>query len=215
MSTAFDPSADFAQVTDGTEPVTLLRRGQTPGTAVAHALRRAVSIAEAAESDGRCTASDVAWHLPCGEVAPAPRLGDVIIDTSGHRWTILEVRLTTFASRWRCPARNLVVVYGLGDTIAVLEAVYAKGEGGAAEATWRTWRTGIRARIQPMAAGFDAQQGARPPAARCQIFVADQLELGPQHRIEGPDGTVYRIVAVSGAQQLGQLQTIEAEVVSW
>jgi len=218
MPTNLDPSADFAQVTDGTQPVTLLRRGQTPGaagTAVAHALRRAVSVAEAAESDGRYTAGDVTWHLPCGEAAPAPRLGDVILDGSGQRWTILEVRLTTLGSRWRCTARNLAVVYGLDDTIAILEAVYAKGEGGAAEATWRTWKTGIRARIQPLATNLTAQQGARQSVARCQIFVAEELDLGHQHRIQGPDGTVYRIVAISGAQRLGQLQTIEVEVTSW
>ncbi len=46
----FDPSDDFAAVADGTETVTLLRRGSTSGatgTVIAHALRRAATASEA------------------------------------------------------------------------------------------------------------------------------------------------------------------------
>ena len=47
----FDPSDDLGTVADGTETVTLLRRGRTPGdagTVIAHALRRAIMAGEAA-----------------------------------------------------------------------------------------------------------------------------------------------------------------------
>jgi len=91
---SFDPSSDFAEVVDGVESVTLNRRGSTPGgtgEAVQNALRRAVTVAEAAHSGGRFTASDVTWHLPCSELSNRPRLGDVITDGDGRRWTVLEV----------------------------------------------------------------------------------------------------------------------------
>jgi hypothetical protein len=147
MALNLDPSGDFPQAADATEAVTLRRRGTSPGspgTVVPHALRRAVTTREAAQSHGRYTASDVTWHLPTGELPESPRLGDVIADGEGRRWTVLEVQLATLGTRWRCTARDLAIVYALDDTVTVLKASYAKGEGGAAEATWRPWKTGVR-----------------------------------------------------------------------
>jgi len=221
-----DPSADFAQVIDAAEAVTLLRRGSdpgAPGTTVAHALRRAIAAAEAGvvnrndvkkrmPSNGQYMASDVAWHLPAAELPEAPRLGDVILDAAGQRWTILEVKQVTLGARWRCGARNLAVAHGLDHTITVLKAVYAKGSCGAAEAAWRTWKTGVRARIQPAEVKVETSGYARQIAARFRIFVADDLDLDQTHRILGPDGTAYRIVGSLGAERIGELQVIEAEV---
>ena len=107
----FDPSDDLT-VSDGLETVTLLRRGSTSGiagTVIAHALRRAISAAEAAivttgdvhknvPSGGQYAAAAVVWHLPVAELPIAPRLGDVILDGQSQRWTILEVKRTTLGS---------------------------------------------------------------------------------------------------------------------
>ena len=81
MTRTFDPSDDLARTADGLEAVTLRRRGSTPGgpgTTIAHALRRSVSVREAAASAGRYTASNVSWHLPVAELDESPRLGDLI-----------------------------------------------------------------------------------------------------------------------------------------
>ena len=91
MSLSFDPGDDFANVTDGLEPVTLLRPGSA-ATSVGGALRAAVSTAEARASDGKYTAGDVVWHLPAAEVSSPPVPGDVIVDAAGGRWTVLAVR---------------------------------------------------------------------------------------------------------------------------
>ena len=212
----FDPSADFAQVADGSESVTVYRRGATPGSpgvAVAHALRRAVTAREAARSNGRYTASDVTWHLPCAELGDAPGLGDVIADSQGRRWTILDVQLATQQTRWRCTAREPAIAYGLDDTITILKAAYHKGAGGAAQASWQPWKTGVRARIQPVATEIATAHAARQATTKYRIFVAEDVALDHTHRIQGPDGTLYRITRISGAEQLGELQTIEAETV--
>ncbi len=218
MTDAFDPSDDLARIADGLEAVTLARRGSTPGgppARVAHALRRSVSLREAAVSGGRYTAADVTWHLPVAELGQSPRLGDLIRSGDERQWTVLEVRLTTLGTRWRCTARSLAVVYGLDDTITLLKAAYAAGAGGAAEATWLPWKTGVRARIQPVQSSPGSQHESRQTIVRCQIFVEDEPVLSPMHRIAGPDGTIYKILSVSGAERLGELQTIEAEVTPW
>ena len=218
MALNFDPSADFAAAADGAEAVTLQRRGSapgSPGTDVAHALRRAVTTREAAESNGYYTASDVTWHLPTEELGDAPELGDVITDGDGRHWTVLEVQLATLRTRWRCATRSLAIVYALDDTITVLKATYVKDDGGAAEPTWWPWKTGVRARIQPQAAKADSEHQARQTTARYRIFVEEDLAVDHTHRIEGPDGAIYKITGVTGAERIGELQTIEAEVTPW
>ncbi|MBA7474155.1 hypothetical protein ES707_09503 [subsurface metagenome] len=137
-------------------------------------------------------------------------MGDVITDGDGGRWTVLDVRGVTLKSRWQCSTRNLAVVYALDDTVTVLKSVYSKGTAGAAEATWRTWRTGVRARIQPLDSTAEVENAAKTTARRYTIFVEDDLPLDHTHRIKAADGTVYRIIKLSGAERIGELPAIEA-----
>ena len=175
-------------MSDGLETVTLLRRGSTSGiagTVIAHALRRAISAAEAAivttgdvhknvPSGGQYAAAAVVWHLPVAELPIAPRLGDVILDGQGQRWTILEVKRTTLGARWRCETRNVAVAFGLDDTISVLKTVSG---GGSSEPTWRTWKTGVRARIQPVETKITTAAETSTTTTLYRIFVEENLEL--------------------------------------
>lgn len=226
MPLDFDPSADFAKAADGLETVTLRRRGSSQETVITHALRHTVTTREASRrgrygtskgvpSDGRQTASDVTWHLATEQLSDSPRLGDAIVDADGRRWTILDVQRTTLRTRWRCATRNLALVYGLDDTVTILKASYLKGEAGAAEPTWRPWRTGIRARIQPVAVDVATEHQARRATTRYQIFVEEDLVLDHTHCVRGPDGTIYKVLGSHGAQRIGELQTIEAEATPW
>jgi hypothetical protein len=220
-----DPSNDFTTITDGVEAVTLLRRGgDTAGTPVSHAWRRAVTTSEATiinsgnvrktmPSGGQYMAGDVVWNLPAGELPAAPRLGDAILDGAGGRWTILAVKLVTLGSRWRCTARNLVIAHRLDDTITVLKAVFTKSSCGAAEPVWHTWRTGIRARIQPAEVKMQTDAQARRSVLEHRIFLAEELTLDQTHRILGPDGQAYRILSSLGNERIGELQVIRAEAV--
>ena len=223
-SSSFNPGGDFSLVADKTEAVTLLRRGSTPGepgTAIAHALRRTVQSGEFAaknrdesrryvNSDGQCVAADADWHLPAAELQAPPAIGDVILDGDGRRWTILELELIMLRSRWKCSARDLAIAYGLDDTITILKAEYAKSDGGAAEANWQTWRTGVRARIQPVEIKVDVENSAVCAASLYRIFMEGELALDHTNRIRSADGTIFQVTSVTGAERLGELQTIEA-----
>jgi len=227
MTLNFDPTDDLATMLDGAESVTLLRRGSMPGssgTTIVHALRRAATTREAvirnrydtwkkAPRDGRLTACDVIWHLPADELTDSPRPGDVILDGAGRRWTILDVQLATLSTRWQCTSRDLTLAYGLDDTISILKATYTKGDCGGAEPTWLMWRTGIRARIQPADTKEDAKQQARQTVARYRIFLEENLAIDHNHRIQGPDGTFYRVTGTVGAERIGEVQSIYVEIV--
>jgi len=216
----FDPSDDLANVADGMETVTLLRRGRTPGdagTAIAHALRRAITAGEAAiintgdvrkqaPSGGRQLADDLVWHLPVSELPDAPRLGDMILDGDGRRWTILTVKLATLGARWRCETRDVAIATGLDDAISV-----QKTFGGSPEPIWQTWKTGIRARIQPLKTTVDSSAETPSTTTRYRIFLEENLDLDHTCRIRGADGTIYTIIGSTGADQIGELQVVEVE----
>jgi hypothetical protein len=201
-----NPSLDLS-VVDSLETVTYRRRGETPGSAgttVSHALRRAVTTREAAASDGRYTTSDVAWHLPAAELPFTPRLGDMICDGSGQRWTILSAVHATLGSRWRCLARSLALVFGLDDVLAVLRPSGSNSS----DPIWTVWRTGIRARIQPASTERDGQQTVR----QVKIFVAEALGLDATWRLRSARGTIYAMIRETAAERIGELAVIEAEV---
>lgn len=213
MSATFDPSTDLAQVADGTQQVTLLRRGGGPQgeIEIAHALARAITQREAASSDGRYTRSDVAWHLPVAELIEGPHPGDLVCERAGRRWTILEVQLVALRTRWRCIARNLAIAHRLDQAVTVLEAVYRKQPCGTAEPVWRAWRTGIPARIQPLRAEVVLGGQARRTVHRYQVYLADLVPLDQRHRILASDGTVYRVLSWSAAERIDQLPAAEVE----
>ncbi len=217
----FDPSSDLVGVADNLESVTLLRRGSTQGTAgtvIPHALRRAMSAAEAAvvtrgdvhkniPSGGQHRAASVIWHLPVAELPVAPSLGDVILDGQNQRWTILIVKQTTLSTRWRCETQNVAVAHGLDDTISIVKPV-SGGEG----PPWRTWRTGIRARIQPVETKITVKDDESTTSTQYRIFVEENLELDHTCRVRGTDGKIYLVTGAIGAERIGELQVIEATI---
>ena len=219
----FDPSDDLAQVADGMETVTLLRRGRTPGdagTVIAHALRRGITAGEAAivntgdvhkqvPSGGQQLADDLVWHLPVAELPDAPRPGDAILDGDGRRWTIMAVKLATLGVRWRCEARDVSIAIGLDDAISIQRKV-----GDSPDAIWQTWKTGVRARIQPLQATIDSAAETPSTTTQYRIFIEENIDVDHACRIRGADGALYTITASTGADRIGELQVIEAEILS-
>jgi hypothetical protein len=208
MSVSFDPADDFANVTDGLEPVTLLRPGSA-ATSIGGALRAAVSTAEARASEGKHTAGDVVWHVPAAEVAGPPVPGDVIVDAAGGRWTVLGVRRATAGSRWRCACRNLAIAGGLDQHVDIEQATYIKGEHGAEHAAWRPWRTGVAARIQPVRSRATEEHQRRATTAEFVVFLAESLVVDHTHRIKSPDGSLYRVVGSRRAERIDALMEID------
>jgi len=214
MTLDFDPSNDLADVADGMTSVTITRPGSSTRTDVAHALRRVIRTREAAKSKGRYTAGDVTWHLPTSELSVAPRLGDVILDEADQRWTVVDVHKTTLDGTWRCVSRNLAIVHGLDEYVDVERASYSKGDGGADEAAWHTWKTGLRAKIQPVRVDVKNEHQRRDTTERFVVFLAEDVALDHTHRIRGADGAVYRVVVYRKADRIDALAKVNVVRVS-
>lgn len=210
MSVGFDPGTDFEDIVDGLQAVTLDRRGSSQNVAVTAALCRNVSTSEIVASDGKLQSGDTRWHLPAAEVTTAPRLGDSVEDSSGNRYQILEVRDDTLNNRWRCTTRNLRIAYGLDDTLTIEKAAYSKGTAGAAERSWSTWRTGVRARIQTTSAEHAEQARARRTLTADTVLLEDDYDLTDAHRLKDLEGNYYRILGVTSKGEIGRPMVIEA-----
>lgn len=210
MPLVFDPSTDFEDITDGLEAVTLDRRGSSSNVSVTNALQRAVSTREVLASDGKYRTGDVRWHLPVAECASAPSLGDALVDAASARWIVLAVVEATLSNRWACVCRNVAIAYGLDDTVDILAATYSKGTGGAAEASYKVWKTGIRARIQPESTTPETVGGARKTSRRYQILLGEEFALTHQHQVRDVQGAVYQVESMTGAERIGELSTITA-----
>ncbi len=210
MTVTFAPGTDFVDVVDGMEAVTLNRRGSSSNVEVTSALQRNVSTAEVAASDGNLRAGDVRWHLPVSEVSDTPQPGDWIVDAASDRWQVLEVRLDALSTRWRCMTRNLVIAYGLNDTVVIEEAAYGKGTGGAVEADYHVWKSGVRARIQEAAATIGTEGEVQRTAKQFQIFLEDDYDINHNHRIRDRQGNYYKINGSANKAALGQAQVVEA-----
>jgi len=209
MTLPFDPGSDLARVADGLETVTVTRPGSSAATVVTGALRSVVHSRQVAESAGQYTVGDVAWHLPAGELAGSPQVGDVIIDAADQRWTVLRVQKTSLATRWRCVARNLAVVHGLDAYIDIEKATVAKGEGGAETRSWHTWKTGLRAKIQPAGMQVRREHDREVSRARFTIYLAHDLDLDRSHRVRGPDRAVYHVIGTRKADRVDALMEID------
>lgn len=205
----FDPAGDLT-VVDGLEAVSLARPGRSGATHIEHALRRSMTVQEADQSQGRYTRADVRWFLPQAECPSGPAVGDAIVDARGNRWTVLAVVGRGQTARWECVGRDLAVANRLDDAISIEQAVYTKGPGGAAVATWHTLRTGVRARIQPVTSAVAADSVARRTAQRYRILVAEEWAVDHTQRVRAADGTIYRILGAT-AGGIAQLQTIDVE----
>lgn len=207
---SFDPSADFSEIVDFLEPIVLVRRGGDR-VAVGHALRREIKTQEAVASDGAVTQSDVEWHLSRAECVCDPRLGDAIVDGDRRRWTVLTVAESRSSARWICTCRDLAVVHQLDDVISIDQVEYPKDASGTPVPTWHTWRTGIRARIQPKSVRVDEQSQSLQSVKLFLVFVADDVSVDHTHRIRAVDGTIYRVCGETKAQRLGELAIIEVQ----
>lgn len=213
----FDPSTDFELVLDGWEAVALRRRGGDT-TPIRRALRGAARTEAAAAGEGNSTRDAILWRIPQSECPEPPRLGDAIVDTAGNFWTVLELRDANALGRWDCSCRNLAIVHRLDDTITLERATYTKSRGGALTAAWHTWRTGVRARIQPVVTQPEVTRlgnhTSRHVAQRVRVLLVDDLTLDSTFRVRAADGKKYAVVAFHRAGRLDEPHTIEAEALA-
>jgi head-tail adaptor len=209
MTTDFDPSGDFGVVADLQESVTLMRPGSSGSWPLERAVAAAVRASEARASGGKFTENDVVWHLDASELTVDPRPGDVLLDGRRQRWTVLAARRTV-TGRWRCVCRNLAILHLLDQYVDIEVAVRTKDAAGAEVLTWRSWRTGVAARVQPVRVSVENRHGGREAIEEVKVYVADRIDVDHTHRIKTPEGVAYEVVETRNADRIDSLMEVLA-----
>ncbi|MEQ8211968.1 MAG: hypothetical protein RH917_19375 [Lacipirellulaceae bacterium] len=199
---------DFAVVVDYLEPVTLVRPNSTEPTAIVSARRYSKVTSEAQPSGGAVTAADARWQFVLPEAAASPACADALVDGLGHRWTILSLKRLDTVGLWECETRELRVAYGLSDRVDVERAVWVDNGGELEIESWNYVATAIPVRIQPVETIVD--RTATPPTSttRLEVIFGGSLELEPEDRLVGEDGTIFWIERVDQAERIDVLPVV-------
>jgi hypothetical protein len=106
VASLIDPSDDFA-VVDNVETVTYYRRTGNAtfdeGSICQSALRRDVRRQEKDAGGATLVRVDTRWHIWADDLGPgpSPKVNDVIQDSAGIRWSVVDVDEGTLQTRWR------------------------------------------------------------------------------------------------------------------
>lgn len=210
MALTYSFSSDFDIVDGLTEAVIADENGgrSVDMSAVVHP----VSFREAEVSDGRYTTSDVAVEFPVTDVTDSihPQIGG-LITIERNSWVIIDRVQKSVTGIWRCVCRRLVVRDELDTLITIQQATWQKNSHGIQQATWTDAYSNIRARIQRLQADHKTEARQRHVEAEYEIYCEKQIIVGQNHRVLGPDNTVYRVLGYRQPDSLNGLFTILAE----
>lgn len=223
MVLQWDVRKDIFLAADGWEPVRLVRghSGQpmapdSSGQSGAEqyqikALRGPISLEEAALSGGKYTATDVIWQIAAEQLPEPPRLGDLIVDSRGVSYRVLQSRLLERTGRYRCVCRHLAIEAGLDNLVDIERAQPSKGPDGVEVLQWSVWRSGLRAKLQVRESQVQIEGDQIASRPRLKIYFAEMVPLDQHCRIRGPDGQRYRILAVRGQDRSDGLMEADLE----
>lgn len=206
----FDPGDDFPAVVDGLEAVTLQRADGSASMPVSSALRLAERLHQAAPTEGVYQLARAVWHLPAAELPEAPRPGDVVVDASQRRWTVLVAERAAAGTRWRVRTEAHGLDPSRHDTIDIEQPVYTKSETGALRATWQAVATGLAVRIQPVAETMHAEPGRLFSGTRVVVYLAQPAAVDAQCRLRDSQGHLYTILQVRKLSRNDALVEIDA-----
>ena len=205
MATDINAEADFLTLFEGVESVSLHRRQSLDVVSISTAGKQNCTSREASPSDGFVQQADAVWHLvmPPGEIPP--QIGDVVLDSTGGRWTVLETEELPLLDRWRCETRDLSVAHGCLDRVDVERAVWGDLGSGPEIVDWRYAFTALPVRIQPDRVVVDDSVTPSVTKEFFQILLGESILLEPDDRLVAADGTVYLLQSYEGAERIDRL----------
>lgn len=200
------------------EAITFIRHGKLTDDeyAVSIAKRRAPTFKEMAASGGVYTGQDLVWLVPVTLLTAAGltdvKPADIIRDSDGVLWTVLERSLNTLKSTWRCVTRDLILAYDLRGTLSVRRPqALTTDDAATREYVYDTIYTGVPCRFQAMGDEVSDERGQRLTVSKYSIWVGQRLTLTNEDQIVDEDGNIYELKATQDADRIDQLQRLDCE----
>jgi hypothetical protein len=205
MAIELDVADDFGAIIDLTEAVTLKRSGSAETIAIPNTWRYSSLTQQAEPGMPGVAQDDVVWQFGWEPEVPPPRIGDLIIDGDNACWKILSIEERSAKTRLRCVTRNLQIVHQLNDCVEIQTAVWEDSGSGPEIVGWMPLRPAVPARIQPDRTTVDNATDPPTSTVQCRVMLHDDTPLDHNHRLIGPDGTIYQLVEYSRAERIDTL----------
>jgi hypothetical protein len=218
-----DLSADYL-CWDGTEAITLssVTRTGARQVAVPIAKGRNIRSRERSPSGGVYAGYERNWHLPARLLPEdfVPKIGDVITDGDGVRWTALTADFQRLKCRWQLGTVDLVLANDLQDTIYVERATVTYDGAGAPVKTYPTSGAplyALAARMQPITQEVADERGERYARGRWEAIVGAQVPLidVAEDRVRWVDRTgktvLFDLVGVRNGERVDELPVLDLE----
>lgn len=196
---------------DGQATVELWQPEATAAITVAGALRGPIARQEAVPAGGQVVQADAVWNLPVAELAERPRLGSLIVESSGAAWTVLTVDLQTLATRWRCTTRQLVIE-GADIEVDLQRPTWEPDAAGAPSASYTTYASAVTARVTVLDEQAQRQQDEQLGVATMRVYLGLRLTVQVDDRVLYA-GHVLRVIRVTGLDRIDRLPELDVEVV--
>lgn len=208
MSFTLDIDDDF-DVFDNTEEVQLTLAG-TNVTFEVCALRRQVSVREAAASGGAYTARDVNFSVPRKSVCKTPPgVGSLLVTQDQEYFTIVGVDVASFKSRYRCYCRAPVLASELSELLTIEEPTYLRDRTNAPYESWTPAYANVLGKVYESESQDVIVNEDRQKVPHVMIYLKGQYDIQPNFRIRDSKGNLYLIHRVTTAR-LGGLMSLEA-----
>lgn len=205
MASDINAEGDFPQLVESLESVTLSRRASTRTVAISAARRLSTISTEANPSGGLAQQADAIWHLQMPSGESAPKIGDVVVDENGGRWTILETQEFLLLGRWKCVTRELSIAHGCLDRVDIERAIWGDLGSGPEIVDWVYVSTALPVTIQPEEIVVDTTANPSVTQSFFQILLSESISLQPDDRFIAEDGSVYLLQSYEGADRIDRL----------
>lgn len=214
MASSVFPNDDWSAMADGLESVSVIASNDATRQLTTKAFRRPLLNDRSRQSTGdRLSRAEVAWRLPTSDVTSAPRVGDVIEDEQGERWTVLHADHAPRIAAWRCHSRNVVAYFALNDFVDIEVAEVSTDASGVETMAWHSWRTGVAARFGDGKVDVVSDRNEPRVQETGTLFLAEPLVLDHAHRIRRYDGRLFRALHCEGFDRPGE--PTEVAVAPW
>lgn len=206
MSFFLDLDDDF-EVFDNQESVKLTLAG-TSTTVVTCALRRQLSVREAAASGGAYTVRDVNFHIPRSGVCKSPPgVGSLLETESSEIFTILQVDKATLKSRFKCTCREPILQSDLDEDLVIESVTYLRDRMNSPYEQWNS-RQNIKGKVYVNANMDEIKLETRRDMKDVSIYLAGSPEIESNWRIR--KGTETFLIKQITRPRLGMLTALIA-----
>lgn len=192
---SFSPDEDFL-IFDRKEALTWARPLSGFSASIEEALR--LSCLDQISKTSPEGVAEGIWVFPKKFLMEIPIPGDWLVDSSGIRWTISEVRDFSIRNCWKCFAVNLLKHFCLCDVLDVYRPQWSLDESGVPVSSYRLSRPGIPVRILPP--GTNGEVEIR--------FSDPELALFQYDRLETPTNRVFQVIEFRAASAWNEVSKV-------